>query len=159
MFWVITLVNSTYSPIKNTVRIDIVLNAFFESRAISLNRIVSELRMKIIKINTLIEVFKMNIFKLVNISSNDETKIVIPNKSKNKNILIFSSLISNKLIGVFSILKKEIRFKYKLSNFEPIRKSIIGGNKLMRNVAKVSEKILFLCNLFIGVLIDGILEI
>ena len=92
-------------------------------------------------------------------SIKDEIKIVIPSKSKNKNIFIFNSPISNKLIGVFSILKKETRYKYKLSNFDPIRKSIIGGNKLMRKVAKVSEKILFLCNFFIGVLIDGILEI
>ena len=112
-----------------------------------------------IKINTINEIFKINIFKLVNKSIKDEIKIVIPSKSKNKNIFIFNSLISNKLIGVFSILKKETRYKYKLSNFDPIRKSIIGGNKLMRKVAKVSETILFLCNFFIGVLIDGILEI
>ncbi len=159
MFWVITLVRSTYSPIKNIVRIDIVLNAFFERRATSLNRIVSELKIKMIKIDTIIKIFEINIFKLVNISIKDEIKIVTPNKSKNKNIFIFNSLISNKLMGVFSILKKVTRYKYKLSNFDPIRKSIIGGNKLMKKVAKVSETILFLCNFFIGVLIDGILEI
>ena len=159
MFWVITLVRSTYSPIKNIVRIDIVLNAFFERRATSLNRIVSELKIKMIKINTINEIFKINIFKLVNKSIKDDIKIAIPSKSKNRYIFIFNSLISNKLIGVFSILKKETRYKYKLSNFDPIRKSIIGGNKLMRKVAKVSENILFLCNFFIGVLIDGILEI
>ena len=96
---------------------------------------------------------------MVNISIKDEIKIVTPNKSKNKNIFIFNSLISNKLMGVFSILKKVTRYKYKLSNFDPIIKSIIGGNKLMKKVAKVSETILFLCNFFIGVLIDGILEI
>ena len=105
MFWVITLVRSTYSPIKNIVRIDIVLNAFFERRATSLNRIVSELKIKMIKINTINEIFKINIFKFVNKSIKDEIKIVIPSKSKNKNIFIFNSLISNKLIGVFSILK------------------------------------------------------
>ena len=159
MFWVMTLVRSTYSPIKNIVRIDIVLNAFFERRATSLNRIVSELKIKMIKIDTIIKIFKINIFKLVNISIKDEIKIVTPNKSKNKNIFILNSLISNKLMGVFSILKKVTRYKYKLSNFDPIRKSIIGGNKLMKKVAKVSETILFLCNFFIGVLIDGILEI
>ena len=129
MFWVITLVRSTYSPIKNIVRIDIVLNAFFERRATSLNRIVSELNIKMIKIDTIIKIFEINIFKLVNISIKDEIKIVTPNKSKNKNIFIFNSLISNKLMGVFSILKKVTRYKYKLSNFDPIRKSIIGGNK------------------------------
>ena len=159
MFWVMTLVRSTYSPIKNIVRIDIVMNAFFDSRTISLNRAVSELKVKMIKINTIIEIFKMNILKLVNISIKDEIKIVIPSKSKNKRIFIFSSSISNKLIGVFSILKIETRNKYNSSNFESIRKSIIGGNKLIRSVAKVSEKILFLCNFFIGVIIDGILEI
>ena len=159
MFWVMTLVRSTYSPIKNIVRMDIVLKAFFERRATSLNRIVSELNIKMIKIDTIIKIFEINIFKLVNISIKDEIKIVTPNKSKNKNIFIFNSLISNKLMGVFSILKKVTRYKYKLSNFPPIRKSIIGGNKLMKKVAKVSETILFLCNFFIGVLIDGILEI
>ena len=112
-----------------------------------------------IKINIINEIFKINIFKLVNKSIKDEIKIAIPSKSKNRYIFIFNSLISNKLIGVFSILKKETRYKYKLSNFDPIRKSIIGGNKLMKKVAKVSETILFLCNFFIGVLIDGILEI
>ena len=103
MFWVMTLVRSTYSPIKNIVRMDIVLKAFFERRATSLNRIVSELKIKMIKINTINEIFKINIFKLVNKSIKDEIKIVIPSKSKNKNIFIFNSLISNKLIGVFLI--------------------------------------------------------
>jgi len=46
-----TLLRSTYSPIKNIERIDIVLNAFFERRATSLNRIVSALKIKMIKIN------------------------------------------------------------------------------------------------------------
>ena len=44
-----TLVRSTYSPIKNIVRMDIVLKAFFERRATSLNRIVSELKIKMIE--------------------------------------------------------------------------------------------------------------
>ena len=107
MFWVITLVRSTYSPIKNIVRIDIVLNAFFERRATSLNRIVSELKIKMIKIDTIIKIFKINIFKLVNISIKDEIKIVTPNKSKNKNIFSIKENLTSGALKNQKIIEKK----------------------------------------------------
>ena len=61
-----------------------------------------------IKIITKIETLKINNFKLVNKSIKDDTRIVIPIKSKNKNKLTFNVLISDKeAVGVLSRLKCE----------------------------------------------------